>query len=149
MTLNTVVQGAWAVLLSRYSGERDVVYGVTVSGRPAELTGVEQMVGLFINTLAVRVKVEWDKEVGEWLEEQQQKQAEMREYEYSPLMKVQGWSEVGSGEALFDTLLVYENYPVEEAVKEEAAGGSGPSSARCSAFGLCARDTWRGPAHSR
>jgi non-ribosomal peptide synthetase component F/acyl carrier protein len=79
------------------------------------------MVGLFINTLAVRTKVEWDQEVGEWLAEQQQKQAEMREYEYSPLMKVQEWSEIGSGESLFDTLLVYENFPVEEAVREEAA----------------------------
>src|SRR6185369_13046205 len=94
---------------------------VTVAGRPAELAGVERMVGPFINTLAVRTKMEWEKEVGEWLAEQQQKHAEMREYEYSPLMKVQGWSEVGRGEALFDTLLVYENYPVEEAVKEDAA----------------------------
>jgi acyl carrier protein/non-ribosomal peptide synthetase component F len=64
------------------------------------------------------------------LEAQQQKQAELREYEYSPLMKVQGWSEVGRGEALFDTLLVYENYPVEEAVREEA--GSGPAARRMS-----------------
>jgi non-ribosomal peptide synthetase component F/acyl carrier protein len=100
-----------------------VVYGVTVAGRPAELEGVERMVGLFLNTLAVRTKVEWEKEVGAWLAAQQQQQAEMREYEYSPLMKVQEWSEVGSGEALFDTLLVYENFPVEEAVREEAGGG--------------------------
>src|SRR6185503_17409375 len=123
VTVNTIVAGAWAVLLARYSQEEEVVYGVTVAGRPAELEGVERMVGLFINTLAVRAKVKWEKEVGEWLREQQQQQAEMREYEYSPLMKVQGWSEVGSGEALFDTLLVYENYPVEETVREAAATG--------------------------
>jgi len=121
VTVNTIVAGAWAVLLARYSQAEEVVYGVTVAGRPAELEGVERMVGLFINTLAVRTKVEWDQEVGEWLAEQQQKQAEMREYEYSPLMKVQEWSEIGSGESLFDTLLVYENFPVEEAVREEAA----------------------------
>ena len=128
VTVNTIVAGAWAVLLARYSQEEEVVYGVTVAGRPAELEGVERMVGLFINTLAVRVKVASEQEVGEWLAEQQQQQAEMREYEYSPLMKVQGWSEVGSGEALFDTLLVYENYPVEEAVREEAAAtGAGAS----------------------
>jgi non-ribosomal peptide synthetase component F/acyl carrier protein len=113
------------VLLARYSQEEEVVYGVTVAGRPAELEGVERMVGLFINTLAVRTKVKWEQEVGEWLEEQQEQQAEMREYEYSPLMKVQEWSEVGRGEALFDTLLVYENYPVEEAVREEAGAGAG------------------------
>ena len=55
VTLNTLVQGAWAILLSRTSGERDVLFGVTVSGRPAELVGVETMVGLFINTLPLRV----------------------------------------------------------------------------------------------
>ena len=57
LTLNTIVQGAWALLLSRYSGEDDVVFGATVSGRPAELPGIESMVGLFINTLPVRVSV--------------------------------------------------------------------------------------------
>jgi non-ribosomal peptide synthetase component F len=114
------------VLLARYSQEEEVVYGVTVAGRPAELAGVERMVGLFINTLAVRAKVEWEKGVGEWLAAQQQQQAEMREYEYSPLMKVQEWSEAGSGEALFDTLLVYENYPVEDAVREEGAATGEP-----------------------
>src|SRR6185369_12043289 len=74
VTVNTIVAGAWAVLLARYSQAEEVVYGVTVAGRPAALEGVERMVGLFINTLAVRTKVEWDQEVGEWLAEQQQKQ---------------------------------------------------------------------------
>src|SRR4029079_1800689 len=72
VTVNTIVAGAWAVLLARYTQEEEVVYGVTVAGRPAELEGVERMVGLFINTLAVRAKVKWEKEVGEWLREQQQ-----------------------------------------------------------------------------
>nr|QEO74616.1 condensation domain-containing protein [uncultured bacterium] len=112
VTLNTVVQGAWAVLLSRYSGERDVVYGVTVSGRPAELAGVEQMVGLFINTLPLRVQVESGAELGPWLQRLQAEQAEMRQYEYSPLVEVQGWSEVERGVGLFETLLAFENYPV-------------------------------------
>jgi non-ribosomal peptide synthetase component F len=57
LTLNAVVQGAWALLLSRYSGEEDVVFGVATSGRPAELAGVESMVGLFLNALPLRVQV--------------------------------------------------------------------------------------------
>src|SRR5215216_1016254 len=57
LSLNTLALGAWALLLSRYSGKRDVVFGSTVSGRPAELAGVETMVGLFINTLPLRVEV--------------------------------------------------------------------------------------------
>jgi amino acid adenylation domain-containing protein/non-ribosomal peptide synthase protein (TIGR01720 family) len=120
VTLNTVVQGAWAVLLSRYSGERDVVYGVTVSGRPAELAGVEQMVGLFINTLPLRVEVGVEAEVGSWLQLLQAEQAELRQYEYSPLVEVQGWSEVERGTPLFETLLAFENYPVTKVIGEQS-----------------------------
>jgi amino acid adenylation domain-containing protein/non-ribosomal peptide synthase protein (TIGR01720 family) len=119
VTLNTVVQGAWAVLLSRYSGEHDVVYGVTVSGRPAELAGVEQMVGLFVNSLPLRVQVESDAEVGTWLQRLQAEQAEMRQYEYSPLVEVQGWSEVDRGVGLFETLLAYANHPVTTMTGEQ------------------------------
>ncbi len=124
VTLNTVVQGAWAVLLSRYSGERDVVYGVTVSGRPAELAGVEQMIGLFINTLPLRMEVESGAELGSWLQRLQAEQAEMRQYEYSPLVEVQGWSEVERGVALFETLLAFENYPVTNVAGEQRGSES-------------------------
>jgi amino acid adenylation domain-containing protein/non-ribosomal peptide synthase protein (TIGR01720 family) len=120
LTLNTIVQGAWAVLLSRYSGEEDVLFGATVSGRPAGLSGVEEMVGLFINTLPVRVKVEGEAAVVDWLQRLQSEQVEMREYEYSPLVEVQRWSEVGAGTPLFESLLVFENYPVETALVEQA-----------------------------
>ena len=111
LTLNTMVQGAWALLLSRYSGERDVVFGATVSGRPGELPGVEAMVGPFINTLPVRVKVPREQPVAAWLRDLQQQQVEMRQYEYSPLVDVQGWSDVPRGVPLFESLLVFENYP--------------------------------------
>ena len=121
VTMNTVLQGAWALLLARYGDTDDVVFGATVSGRPAELEGVERMVGLFINTLPVRVRVRGGRGVWEWLRELQGQQVEMRQYEYSPLAQVQAWSEVGAGRALFDTLLVYENYPAERA-------GAGPGS---------------------
>jgi amino acid adenylation domain-containing protein/non-ribosomal peptide synthase protein (TIGR01720 family) len=120
VTVNTVIQGAWALLMSRYSGERDVLYGITVSGRPAELSGVEQMVGLFINALPMRVQVEGDVEVGAWLQRLQVEQAEMRQYEYSPLVEVQGWSEVERGVSLFETLLAYENFPTIQAQRGDS-----------------------------
>src|SRR6185369_7293505 len=113
LTLNTIVQGAWGLLLSRYSGAEDVVFGAVVSGRPAELRGVEQMLGLFINTLPVRVRVRGELKVVEWLRELQAEQVELRQYEYSPLVAVQGWSEVERGRSLFESILVFENYPVD------------------------------------
>jgi hypothetical protein len=122
VTVNTLVQGAWALLLSRLSGERDVIYGVTVSGRPAELEGVGEMVGLFINSLPARVGVEPGEEVGPWLRAIQERQAEGRQYEYSPLAEVQRWAGLGGGERLFESLVVFENYPVEESLRD--GGGS-------------------------
>jgi amino acid adenylation domain-containing protein len=113
LTLNTLVQGAWALLLSRYSGEEDVLFGTAVAGRPPELPGVEQMVGLLINTLPVRVRVTPEARVGEWLDELQRLQAETRRYEHSPLIDVQGWSSVPRGRQLFDSLLVFENAPLD------------------------------------
>src|SRR6185295_18259940 len=113
LTINTVVQGAWGLLLWRYSGQADVVFGATVSGRAAEISGIEQMVGLLINTLPVRLKMEPGAAVGGWLQQLQGAQAEMRQYEYSPLVEVQGWSEVARGLPLFESLLVFENYPID------------------------------------
>jgi len=118
LTLNTVVQGAWALLLSRYSGESDVVYGNTVSGRPVDLVGAESMVGLFINTLPVRATIDGEQSLLTWLQQLQTQLVEMRQYEYSPLVEVQGWSEVPRGVPLFESLMVFENYPVDRAVLE-------------------------------
>ena len=111
VTLNTVVQGAWGLLLSRYSGEQDVVFGATVSGRPPDLTGVHAMIGLFINTLPVRIRVNGSDPVDVWLQNIQVQQAEARQFEHTPLAQLQGWSEVSRGTPLFETLLVFENYP--------------------------------------
>ena len=116
LTLHTAVQGAWAVLLGRYSGQDDVVFGVTVSGRTAALSGVESMVGLFINTLPVRVRLSWREPAAAWLRGVQERQAEMRQHEHSPLVTVQAWSEVPRGRPLFESLLVFENYPADRAM---------------------------------
>jgi Condensation domain len=112
LTLNTMVQGAWALLLSHYSGSRDIVFGVNVSGRPSSLPGVESIAGIFINTLPVRVKVSPHSSLQGWLKELQDWQAEMRQYEYSPLAQVQMWSEIPRGQPLFESILVFQNAPV-------------------------------------
>ncbi|WP_052517558.1 amino acid adenylation domain-containing protein [Archangium violaceum] len=116
LTLNTVVQGAWALLLGHHGGTRDVVFGTTVSGRPPELSGVEGMVGLFINTLPVRVRLPADEPLVTWLKGLQAWVLEMRQHEHSPLVKVQRWSEVPKGTPLFESLFVFENYPVDAAL---------------------------------
>ena len=119
LTVNTLVQGGWALLLSRYSRERDVVYGATVSGRPAELAGIENMIGLFINTLPVRVKVNGDELLTDWLKELQAQQVEARQYEFSPLVQVQGWSELPRKLPLFESIYIFENYLVDAVAVED------------------------------
>jgi len=121
VTLATVLQGAWALLLARWGGERDIVFGHTVAGRPADLPQVETMVGLFINTLPLRARIDPGMELGTWLRALQARVATAREFEHTPLVKIQGWTQVPRDRALFETLLVYENYPVDEAL----AGGLG------------------------
>jgi len=111
ITLNTLMQGVWGLLLSRYTRETDVVFGAAVSGRPASLPGAENLVGLLINTLPVRVQVPADTPVMEWLRAIQAHQASLREYEYTALMDIHAWSEVPREMPLFESILVFENYP--------------------------------------
>jgi amino acid adenylation domain-containing protein len=111
LTLNTLAQGAWALLLSRYSGDPNVVFGGVVSGRQMALAGVESMVGLFINTLPIHVRVPNDVALVPWLQEIQAEQIEARQYEYSPLVDVQRWSDVPRGSRLFESILVFGNRP--------------------------------------
>ncbi|MBD1924288.1 amino acid adenylation domain-containing protein [Microcoleus sp. FACHB-831] len=118
LTLNTLVQAAWALLLSRYSGENDVVFGTAVSGRPPSLIGSDAMVGLFINTLPVRVKIGASDTLLSWLKQLQAQQVDARQYEYTPLAEIQRWSEVAGGMPLFESLIVFENYPLDAAVQQ-------------------------------
>lgn len=116
-TSNTLFQAVWAYLLASYSGMQDVVYGVTVSGRPPELQGVEDMVGLFINTIPLRILLEDEQSIIEWLQDIQQRQTEVRAFESTPLYEVQQCSEVTAESPLFESLLVFENYPVSDVLK--------------------------------
>ncbi|PSL44170.1 non-ribosomal peptide synthase protein (TIGR01720 family)/amino acid adenylation domain-containing protein [Chitinophaga niastensis] len=112
ITLNTLMQGVWAYLLSAYTGSEDVVYGVVVAGRPEALPGIEQRVGLYINTLPLYARVVAADNIADWLQQLQVAQLKSREYQYTPLAEIQGWC--GIGEQLFDSLLVFENYPVSK-----------------------------------
>lgn len=111
LSLNNLIQGLWALLLSRYSGDSDVVFGTTVSGRPPTLLGVESMIGLFINTLPMRVKIATDESLWTWLKNIQIKQIEQREYEYCSTGEIHQWSQVPSSSPLYESILVFENYP--------------------------------------
>jgi amino acid adenylation domain-containing protein len=122
LTLNVIVQAAWAVLLGRYSGRQDVTFGMTVSGRPPTLPGVEAMIGLFINTLPVRVPLGTVEGVLPWLKGLQARQAEMAQYEYSPLAQVQGWSEVPRTTPLFESLFVFQNFSDERPARPAPNG---------------------------
>ncbi len=119
LTLNTLVQGAWAMTLARYSGESDVIFGTVVSGRPASLPGVESIVGPFINTLPLRVHWNARQPVLDWLKGLQAQQLEMREYEYTALVDIQGWSTIPRRQVMFETSVVFENYPVSASLQDQ------------------------------
>jgi amino acid adenylation domain-containing protein/non-ribosomal peptide synthase protein (TIGR01720 family) len=122
LTPSTVVQGAWALLLGHYSGERDVVFGTTVAGRSSPLPGIESMLGLFINTVPARVPIDDARRVVDWLREIQESQARARQYEHSSLVEIHGWSDVPRGQPLFESLLVFENYPVDASLRHLGEG---------------------------
>ncbi|HEY0735636.1 MAG TPA: condensation domain-containing protein, partial [Herpetosiphonaceae bacterium] len=119
LTLNTLIQGAWALLLSYYSGARDVVFGVTVSGRSPSLAGVETMVGLFINTLPLRVEIAHEQPLMDWLQQVLAQQVDVLQYEYSSLTDIQGWSSVPRNLPLFESIVFFENFPVSSALQSQ------------------------------
>ncbi|HYO57344.1 non-ribosomal peptide synthetase/type I polyketide synthase, partial [Archangium sp.] len=120
VTLNTLVLAAWSLVLGRYSGEQDVVFGTTVAGRPPELSGVETVMGMLINSIPMRVQMPPAERLGPWLQKLQAQQLELRQYEHSPLAQVQGWSDVPRGTPLFESLFVFENYPVDASIQTRA-----------------------------
>jgi amino acid adenylation domain-containing protein len=117
LTLNNLVQATWGLLLSRYSQESDVVFGVTVSGRPPSLLGVESMVGLFINTLPMRVQVSAETKILDLLKDLQAQQIECEQYSYSSLAEIQGWSDIPRGTSLFESILVFESNTLKTGLK--------------------------------
>lgn len=119
LTLHTILQGAWALLLSRYSSEAEVAFGVTRACRQGTIAGAESMVGLFINTLPLRVRVSVDRPLLPWLKELRAQNLALREAgrEHTPLVNVREWSAVPRGLPLFESLLVFENYDLNTALR--------------------------------
>ncbi|MBT2375191.1 non-ribosomal peptide synthetase [Pseudomonas fluorescens] len=123
LTVNTFAQAAWALVLRRLSGDRDVLFGVTVAGRPVDMPQMQRTVGLFINSIALRVKLPEDDQkcsVRQWLSGLLDSNMQLREYEYLPLVTLQEHSELPKGQPLFDSLFVFENAPVEVSVLDRA-----------------------------
>ncbi|WP_130908774.1 non-ribosomal peptide synthase/polyketide synthase, partial [Pseudomonas antarctica] len=123
LTVNTFAQAAWALVLRRLSGDRDVLFGVTVAGRPVEMPEMQRTVGLFINSIALRVKLPEDDQrcsVRQWLSGLLDSNMQLREYEYLPLVTIQEHSELPKGQPLFDSLFVFENAPVDVSVLDRA-----------------------------
>lgn len=120
VTLNSLVQGAWSLLLHYYCHVEAPVFGVTVSGRPAQLAGVEQMIGLFIKTIPFKGVIAPKQSVSQWLKGIQKQQVESDQYSYLALNEIKKFSRV-NGE-LFNTLMVFENYLIAEALPEATQG---------------------------
>ena len=126
LTAATVLQAAWALLLHRYCGETDIVYGITVSGREIELPGSGSIIGLLINTIPLRVQISATS-VGDWLQQLQQQQIESRRWAFMSLAEIQACSTLPNSPGLFDDILVFENYPLDT-----ASFGYGPDRLRIS-----------------
>ncbi|MCI0399626.1 MAG: amino acid adenylation domain-containing protein [Chloroflexi bacterium] len=117
LTLNTLVQGAWAQVLAHHTGRDEVVFGVATASRPAALPGVENMIGLFVSALPLRLSVPrpGDRRQASmaWLQEVQAQQLAISQYEYVSLEQVQAWSSAPAGQPLFESFLRFQNYPMK------------------------------------
>lgn len=134
VTLNCVLQAAWALLLARHSDLDAVTFGVTVSGRPPQLAGVESIVGPFINTLPMTIAIESGARVGDWLRSLQLQNAARADYEFMPLAEVQSLvaASTAANGGLFDSLLVFDNYPAS--AREGRSDGKGPAAQPLTSF---------------
>ncbi|WP_241144608.1 condensation domain-containing protein, partial [Achromobacter xylosoxidans] len=122
VTLNTLVQAAWALLLQRYTRKDTVAFGATVAGRPPSLAGVERIMGLFINTIPVPVSRRPERRVGDYLRALQTLNLDLREHEHTPLAEIQRWGN-SAGRSLFDSIIVFENHPVDAVLRGDERYG--------------------------
>ncbi|HVK94836.1 MAG TPA: condensation domain-containing protein, partial [Noviherbaspirillum sp.] len=120
LTMNTLIQGVWAILLGRYNGQSDVSFGITVSGRPTEIHDAESIVGLLINSLPIRVHLPAEARLMAWLQALQAHNLQLRQFEFTPLTQIQAWSDIPAGTPLFESLVIFENYPVDASITQPA-----------------------------
>ncbi|MEX2212842.1 MAG: amino acid adenylation domain-containing protein [Phycisphaeraceae bacterium] len=127
VTMNTIVQTAWATLLSRYSGSNDVVFGATRACRKSSVDGADQMVGIFINTLPLRVALDPQATIQQSLADVRSAWNELRHHEHTPLAEIQVCSAIPSGTPLFESVLVFENYDLNHFMRRQGADWAGRS----------------------
>ncbi|MFC5475604.1 non-ribosomal peptide synthase/polyketide synthase [Paraherbaspirillum soli] len=124
VSLGTLILAAWGLLQSKYSAEQEVLFGYTTSGRPASLDGIESMVGLFINSLPIRLKIAADQNLSSWLQQIQRVQLDHEDHGFLPLADIQRCSGARLGQALFNALVVVENFPLDRSLLvADSAGG--------------------------
>ncbi|MEO7768781.1 MAG: amino acid adenylation domain-containing protein, partial [Ferruginibacter sp.] len=117
VTANTIMQGVWSVLLHRYTGNKDIVFGIIVSGRPDDLPRVEQRVGMYINTMPLHTVINKEKGIVDWLQQIQEEQLSSRQYQHTPFSNIQSWSGVQGD--IFDSILVFQNYPFSKVIASQ------------------------------
>ena len=117
VTMNIIMQAVWGVILQGYNNTEDIVFGSVVSGRPPEVTGIEQMVGLFINTIPVRIKKSRGQNFSEMIRQIQEESLDAKKYEYISLAKIQSATQLKQG--LIDHIMVFENYPVQKELEKQ------------------------------
>ena len=124
LTLATIMQGAWAILLSRYSGEADVIFGVVRSNRRGTIDGADNVIGLCINTLPMRLNVNSEMTLLSWLKDVRAQWIAIRDHAHTPLVKVQAWSEVPARHPLFASILNFQNYDLDTNLRMQGAAWS-------------------------
>ncbi|MBA6120549.1 MULTISPECIES: non-ribosomal peptide synthetase [Pseudomonas] len=121
VTPNTLIQAVWLLLLQRYTGQARVCFGATVAGRPADVAGADKLLGLFINTIPVIQRPLATQPVAQWLQALQTYNLEARDFEHTSLADIQRWSG-RSGLPLFDSIVVFENYPIDDRLQQGVGG---------------------------
>ncbi|NNE11573.1 MAG: LLM class flavin-dependent oxidoreductase [Ilumatobacter sp.] len=124
-TLSTVLHAAWALVLGRYTGERDLLVGSVRSGRPNTVEGAESMVGVFINSIPVRARIRPDARLGEWLSELRAQQLRVRPFETTPFADIIAASDFTAGTTPFESLLIFDRMPLDLQVRGEHGDDSG------------------------
>ncbi len=122
VTLNTMLQAAWALVLSRHCSRNEVMFGVTRACRHSTVDGSESMVGMFINTVPMRISVPEELTIREWLSGIREMNVRVRAFEHAPLHEIRSWAGLNSAERLFGSILVFENHQQEEVLEHRIAG---------------------------
>jgi len=132
VTMNTFIQTIWGIILSRYNSTNDVMFGAVVSGRPPEIDDIESMVGLFINTIPVRINYDRNDSFVDILKKVQDEAVKNKQHHYYPLYKIQSESPLKKN--LIDHIVIFENYPTEELIGKNSNSGNGIGNTRITDF---------------